>query len=72
MSATAAAIIKEHSLVVFSKTYCGFCTKAKAELNKVGAQYHLVELDKMGGGDALQSQIQKLSGIRTVSMFHCS
>jgi len=40
--------IREHKVVVFSKTYCPFCKMAKDVLNKTGVKYDLLELDERG------------------------
>ena len=40
--------IREHKVVVFSKTYCPFCKMAKDALNKTGVKYDLLELDERG------------------------
>ncbi|CAN1334858.1 GRXC1 [Linum perenne] len=33
-------------VVVFSKTYCGFCTRVKQLLIQLGAAFKVIELDK--------------------------
>lgn len=37
--------IAESPVIIFSKTYCPYCTKAKAALDSVGAKYTTIELD---------------------------
>ena len=32
-----------HGVVVYSKTYCPFCTKAKKSLDAIGAKYEVRE-----------------------------
>ena len=54
--------------MIFSKTYCPFCTKTKDLFAKEGAGYDVVvmELDKMDGGADIQSALLDLTGQRTV------
>ena len=40
------ALVREHRVVVFSKTWCPFCNKVKDTLNKKFVPFHRVELDK--------------------------
>ncbi|KAF7847133.1 hypothetical protein BT93_L3335 [Corymbia citriodora subsp. variegata] len=41
-------IVSSAAVVVFSKTYCGYCQRVKHLLTKLGASYKVVELDKEG------------------------
>ena len=59
-------LITSNSCVVFSATYCPFCTKAKAVLDKEGAKYTLVELDTMDNGNDIKGALASLTGRRTV------
>ncbi|WP_411018623.1 glutaredoxin, partial [Salmonella sp. s29873] len=59
-------MVASKPLVVFSKTYCPYCTKAKTALKAVGAKYELVELDKMNNGSAIQDALQQITGQRSV------
>ncbi|PVV02144.1 hypothetical protein BB560_003411 [Smittium megazygosporum] len=52
--------------VVYSKTYCPYCTRAKNELDKLGVKYTLVELNVDSNGSAIQSYLAELTGQRTV------
>jgi glutaredoxin 3 len=38
-------LINRHSIVVFSKTTCPYCDRAKDLLNKSNVKYHSIELD---------------------------
>jgi len=60
------ATIAAHKVVVWSKTYCPYCTKAKTALSSVGASFHLVELDHRNDGDELQNVLQEMTGARSV------
>jgi len=59
-------LIKENDVVVFSKTYCPYSTKAKKALDSVGASYKVIELDARADGDSIQSALAELTGRRTV------
>ena len=39
-------LVKEHRVVLFSKTWCPFCNKVKELLNSKFIPYHKIELDK--------------------------
>jgi glutaredoxin 3 len=52
---TVAKLIRNHNLVMFSKTFCPFCLKAKAMLKDVGvSEMKVVELDEDKDGDSVQ------------------
>ncbi|KAG6746032.1 hypothetical protein POTOM_050544 [Populus tomentosa] len=64
-------------VVVFSKTYCGYCNRVKQLLTQVGASYKVVELDELkfkkrvfqcfeGDGSQLQSALAHWTGRGTV------
>ena len=43
--AEAELAIQENNVMVFSKTYCPYCEKAKSALNGLDVKYGLIELD---------------------------
>lgn len=43
---TVKKLIAENSVMVFSGTYCPYCTKAKKYLAQAGANAFVVEIDK--------------------------
>lgn len=53
-------------VAVFSKTYCPYCTKAKRALQSVGAKAVVIELDERPDGDAIQAELARMTGARTV------
>ncbi|CAI0547397.1 unnamed protein product [Linum tenue] len=53
-------------VVVFSKTYCGYCTRVKKLLTQLGAAFKVIELDKESDGDEIQGALLKWTGQRTV------
>ncbi|XP_022137238.1 glutaredoxin-C1 [Momordica charantia] len=59
-------IISSHPVVVFSKTYCGFCTRVKQLLTQLGASYKVIELDQQSDGDTIQSALEEWTGQSTV------
>ena len=52
--------------MVFSKSYCPFCSEAKSILEKAEVPFSVIELDKVANGPSLQSDLQSLSGQSTV------
>jgi len=58
--------VKNHKVVVFSKRYCPYCTKAKNALKEVGADFHVVELELRSDGGVIQDILLKMTGGRTV------
>lgn len=59
--------VSSNKVVVYSKTYCPFCTKAKTALNDAGLKdYVLIELDQIEDGAAFQDALQQITGARSV------
>ncbi|EGZ22986.1 hypothetical protein PHYSODRAFT_485550 [Phytophthora sojae] len=63
---TVQAQIAASPVVVYSKTYCRFCTKTKALLTELGAKFDVVELDEVEGGGEHQDALEDLTGQSTV------
>lgn len=55
-----------HKVVVFSKTYCPFASRAKQTLQSEGAIFHVVELDQRNDGGEIQAALADMTGRRTV------
>ncbi|KAB5525002.1 hypothetical protein DKX38_022751 [Salix brachista] len=53
-------------VVVFSKTYCGYCNRVKNLLTQVGATYKVIELDELSDGSQIQSALTHWTGLGTV------
>ncbi|KAJ9454563.1 Glutaredoxin-C3 [Diplonema papillatum] len=53
-------------VLLFSKTFCQFCKRAKATLAEHGAEPFVVELDQRDDGDKLQLELEKITGQHTV------
>merc|ERR1712029_59353 len=60
------AIIDEHPVAVFSKSYCPYCKQTKQLLSAAGAKFYAVELDQVEDGSAIQSALADLTGQTTV------
>ena len=60
------ALVQSHPVVVFSKTYCGYCLQVKQLLRQLGVKAKVVELDDMADGVALQRSLAAATGQRTV------
>lgn len=54
--------IEKNPVVVFSKSYCPYCTKTKQLLYQIGAKYVVYELDRMDNDDELQNALQQITG----------
>ncbi|ORX88045.1 glutaredoxin [Basidiobolus meristosporus CBS 931.73] len=52
--------------MVFSKSYCPYCKRAKDLLSKVFPNYTAIELDQLPDGSEIQAALLELSGQRTV------
>ncbi|KAM0791629.1 hypothetical protein ACM66B_006068 [Microbotryomycetes sp. NB124-2] len=58
--------IKINKIVVFSKSYCPYCKRAKALLDSLGEKYEAIELDLMDEGSDWQAYLADKTGQRTV------
>lgn len=56
----------EHSVVVYSKTYCPFCTQVKGLFGSINVEPYVIELDQVHEERELQACLQELTGQRTV------
>ena len=56
-----------YPVVVFSKTYCPYCTRVKEMLGEAGVKdLHVIELDQRADGDDVQEVLRRSTGARTV------
>ena len=53
-------------VVVFSKTYCGYCSQTKSALVSAGHSHVVHELDVQPNGSAMQQAIMRWTGQSTV------
>uniref|UniRef100_A0A5B7C1Y9 Putative glutaredoxin n=1 Tax=Davidia involucrata TaxID=16924 RepID=A0A5B7C1Y9_DAVIN len=59
-------IVSSSPVLVFSKTYCGYCKKVKQLLSQLGASYKVIELDVESDGSKIQSALAEWTGQGTV------
>ena len=59
-------------MVVFSKSYCPYASKAKQTLASEGAVFHVIELDQRADGAAIQAALADKTGRRTVPNGACA
>lgn len=53
-------------VLVYSKTWCPYCDRAKRALTVLGIDYKVYELDKMSDGEVIQSALERITGQSTV------
>ena len=58
--------ITNNKVVVFSKSYCPFCTKTKDLFSELGVDATVYELNQMDNGADIQDTLLELTGQRTV------
>ena len=58
--------INSSQLVIFSKTTCGYCTRAKEAIRKLNIEPLVIELDNHHNGKELQKVLYKITGRITV------
>ncbi|KAG9395081.1 Glutaredoxin [Carpediemonas membranifera] len=58
--------ISENEVVLFTKSYCGFCRMARNLLDNKGIAYKVIELDQVSDGRAIQSELAAMTGHGTV------
>ncbi|KAG6649259.1 hypothetical protein I3843_07G196300 [Carya illinoinensis] len=58
--------ISSHKIVVFSKSYCPYCRRAKNVFKQLSQVPHVVELDERDDGSDIQDAISDIVGRRTV------
>ena len=63
---TAQAHIKASKIMVFSKTHCPHCKKAKEAIHQLTPLFSVVELDVVKDGAAQQAALLEITGQSTV------
>jgi glutaredoxin 3 len=58
--------ISNNKVVVFSKSYCPYCRRAKALFAESGIEAKIHELNEMDNGHEIQDALSKMTGQRTV------
>ncbi|KAJ2371404.1 Glutaredoxin [Coemansia sp. RSA 2607] len=59
-------LIKENAVIVFSKDYCPYCKRAKAELTEKKIKFKAIEINLEKNGSAIQDALLSITGQRTV------
>jgi glutaredoxin 3 len=58
--------INDNVLMIFSKSYCPYCKRAKAAAEKLGQAYHAIELDVEDNGAEIQDELEVKTHQRSV------
>ncbi|CAH8285708.1 unnamed protein product [Eruca vesicaria subsp. sativa] len=58
--------ISSHKIVIFSKSYCPYCRRAKSVFSELDQVPHVVELDEREDGWSIQSALGEIVGRRTI------
>ncbi|EPB84646.1 glutaredoxin 3 [Mucor circinelloides 1006PhL] len=58
--------IENNKVIVFGKSYCPYCKKAKALLSSLDIEFAVIELDLHSQGEAIQAYLLEKTGQRTV------
>ncbi|XP_026443707.1 glutaredoxin-C4-like [Papaver somniferum] len=58
--------ISSHNIVIFSKSYCPYCKRAKAVFKELNQTPHVIELDERDDGYDIQGALGEKLGRRTV------
>jgi hypothetical protein len=56
------ANISNFKVLIFSKSYCPFCSKAKILFSIKNVQVKVIELDKLSYGARMQAELKGISG----------
>ncbi|KAI8069219.1 thioredoxin-like protein [Gongronella butleri] len=59
-------LIRDNKIVVFSKSYCPYCTSTKSLFKSLDEVANVIELDKRPDGAAIQEYLLQKTGQRTV------
>mmetsp|Transcript_70716 Transcript_70716/g.229276 ORF Transcript_70716/g.229276 Transcript_70716/m.229276 type:complete len:199 (-) Transcript_70716:98-694(-) len=61
-------LVSQNKVMVFSKSWCPYCAKAKAALTEEGVKFEVLELDRLpqAEGASLQRALTIVTGARTV------
>ncbi|CAH1423320.1 unnamed protein product [Lactuca virosa] len=59
-------VVSSNPVVVFSKTYCGYCKRVKQLFKELNVSYKLLELDEESDGSEIQSALAEWTKQTTV------
>ncbi|KAI9482773.1 MAG: putative GRX1-glutaredoxin [Benjaminiella poitrasii] len=69
-TATAQQIVEEaiqnNKVIIFGKSYCPYCKRAKALLTELSIEFEDIELDLHAQGEQIQEYLLQKTGQRTV------
>ncbi|XP_077303025.1 glutaredoxin 1 [Arctopsyche grandis] len=60
------SMIASDKVVIFSKTYCPYCTMAKEVFNRLKQKFTLYELDQRSDGPEIQNTLGDITGAKSV------
>ncbi|XP_036325501.1 glutaredoxin-C4-like isoform X2 [Rhagoletis pomonella] len=63
-------VIANNKVVIFSKSYCPFCTMAKEQFRKLAVPAYVVELDSRTDAEEIQNILGEITGGRTETQLH--
>ncbi|KAL4452551.1 hypothetical protein ABPG75_008213 [Micractinium tetrahymenae] len=58
--------VAQNPVIVFSKTYCPYCSEVKSLFERLGVGAKVVELDELADGSSVQDAVGQVTGRRTV------
>ncbi|BFG03662.1 glutaredoxin-C4 [Drosophila madeirensis] len=58
--------ISAHKVVIFSKSFCPYCSMAKEQFRKLNVNATVIELDQRADGNEIQEVLGEMTGARTV------
>ncbi|WOL19028.1 glutaredoxin-C8 [Canna indica] len=58
--------VSSHDIVIFSKSYCPYCKRAKTVFKELKKEPYVVELDQREDGPEIQDALSDMVGRRTV------
>ncbi len=59
-------LIKQNKVMVFSKSYCPYCAKAKDLLKSLSIPFKAIELDIEPNGQEIQQELLSITNQKTV------
>ncbi|CAG9798558.1 unnamed protein product [Chironomus riparius] len=58
--------IEKNRVVIFSKTFCPYCTMAKNQFEMLNAEYKAIEIENRQDCDQIQDVLGDMTGARSV------
>lgn len=66
------SLVQENKVMIFSATYCSYCTVAKRTLDDMGTKYGAYEVNKEPEGEVVMNVVSAVTGNRMVpAIFIC-